>query len=46
MPVFDEVEPKGSSHRKYACKVNTGSDSVTICFGFEDELIVGETPLQ
>lgn len=45
MPVFDEVEPKEGSLRQYVCKVNTVSDSVTICFGFEDELIVGDLVL-
>lgn len=42
MPVFEGVEPEDDSRRQYVCKVNTVSDSVTICFGFEEELIVGD----
>lgn len=47
MPIFDEaVDGNDSeSHRKYVCRVNTVSDSVTICFGFDENIIVGDLAL-
>jgi len=47
MPIFDEVEKDGDSesHRKYVCRVNTVSDSVTICFGFDENIIIGDLVL-
>ncbi|MDC1512883.1 hypothetical protein N8456_02140 [Porticoccaceae bacterium] len=45
MPVLDfpNEESVGSSAvRSYACRVNTISDSITIAFGFEPKLIVGD----
>ena len=47
MPIFD-VTSDGSeseSHRKYVCRVNTVSDSVTICFGYDKEIFVGDMVL-
>lgn len=41
---FDEAD-ENSSHRTYACRVNTISDSVTICFGFNDDIIIGDLAL-
>ncbi|WP_410510233.1 hypothetical protein RSJ42_08980 [Methanosarcina hadiensis] len=46
MPIFTEIEDDGQENsRKYVCRVNTVSDSVTICFGFNDEIIVGDLVL-
>ncbi|EHJ9985863.1 hypothetical protein KB976_005024 [Vibrio parahaemolyticus] len=45
MPVFDESGSENDALRRYVCKVNTVSDSVTICFGFEKNLIVGDLVL-
>ncbi|OPY65611.1 MAG: hypothetical protein A4E62_02651 [Syntrophorhabdus sp. PtaU1.Bin002] len=47
MPGFSSVEDKddSQSHRIYACRVNTISDSVTICFGYPDKVIVGDLVL-
>jgi hypothetical protein len=47
MPGFTQIDEADdrSSHRTYACRVNTISDSVTICFGFNDEAIIGDLVL-
>lgn len=47
MPIFDEPtkENESDSHRKYVCRVNTVSDSVTICFGYDENIIVGDMVL-
>jgi len=47
MPGFSEVEENDDheSHRKYVCRVNTISDSVTICFGYNDNIIIGDLVL-
>jgi hypothetical protein len=47
MPIFDEPieEGESESHRKYVCRVNTVSDSVTICFGYDENIIVGDMVL-
>jgi len=47
MPGFNQIDKTDDSttHRTYACRVNTVSDSVTICFGFNDELIIGDLAL-
>jgi hypothetical protein len=47
MPIFDEPieENENDSHRKYVCRVNTVSDSVTICFGYDEKIIVGDMVL-
>jgi hypothetical protein len=47
MPIFDQSEEEGGSesHRKYVCRVNTVSDSVTICFGYDKNIIVGDMVL-
>ena len=47
MPGFSEVgEDDGQeTHRTYVCRVNTVSDSVTICFGYNDKIIVGDLVL-
>ena len=47
MPGFDSVEDDGTpeSVRKYMCRVNTVSDSVTICFGFNNKIIIGDLVL-
>ena len=46
MPLFDNTEDYGSeSTRHYVCRVNTISDSVTICFGFDENIIVGDLVL-
>lgn len=47
MPIFDEVEEDDANEatRKYVCRVNTVSDSVMICFGFDDKIIVGDLVL-
>ena len=47
MPIFDEPkeEDDSDSHRKYVCRVNTVSDSVTICFGYDEDIIVGDMVL-
>lgn len=34
-----------STHRTYECRVSTVSDSVTICFGFNEKLIIGDMVL-
>ncbi len=47
MPGFNQIDEadKNSGHRTYACRVNTISDSVTICFGFNNEIIIGDLAL-
>lgn len=47
MPGFNQIDEADDSttHRTYACRVNTISDSVTICFGFNDEIIIGDLAL-
>lgn len=47
MPGFSAVEDDNDrqSHRVYACRVSTISDSVTICFGYPDKIIVGDLVL-
>ena len=47
MPMFDESTEsnESDSHRKYVCRVNTISDSVTICFGYDEDIIVGDMVL-
>ncbi len=47
MPGFSEVEEADDreSHRTYVCRVNTISDSVTICFGYNDNIIIGDLVL-
>lgn len=46
MPLFSEVEDDGrETHRIYLCRVNTISDSVTICFGYKREIIIGDLVL-
>ena len=47
MPGFESVEDDGTpeSVRKYVCRVNTVSDSVTICFGFNNKIIIGDLVL-
>jgi len=44
MPIFDESteEDESDSHREYVCRVNTVSDSVTICFGYDENIMVGD----
>jgi hypothetical protein len=47
MPGYNQIDERdeSSSSRTYACRVNTLSDSVTICFGFNDKIIVGDLAL-
>ena len=47
MPGFNQIDEANDSttNRTYACRVNTISDSVTICFGFNDEIIIGDLAL-
>jgi hypothetical protein len=47
MPIFDNTseESDSKSYRKYVCRVNTVSDSVTICFGYDKNIIVGDMVL-
>jgi len=47
MPIFDDSseESESDSHRKYVCRVNTVSDSVTICFGYDEKIMVGDMVL-
>jgi len=47
MPGFSEVEEEDGreTHRTYLCRVNTVSDSVTICFGYNDNIIIGDLVL-
>ncbi len=48
LPVLDaedEELPPESSVRSYVCRVNTVSDSITIAFGLEPKLIIGDMAL-
>jgi hypothetical protein len=47
MPGFPEIaeDDEHESHRIYLCRVNTISDSVTICFGYTDKIIIGDLVL-
>lgn len=48
MPVFDLEDDEltlESSVRSYVCRVNTVSDSITIAFGLEPKLIIGDMTL-
>jgi len=47
MPGFNQIDEADDSttHRTYACRINTISDSVTICFGFNAEIIIGDLAL-
>lgn len=47
MPIFDEPTERdeSDSHRQYVCRVNTVSDSVTICFGYDEDIMVGDMVL-
>ena len=47
MPGFESVEDDGTSasFRQYVCRVNTLSDSVTICFGYSNKIITGDLVL-
>ncbi len=47
MPGFNQIDDMDGSttRRTYACRVNTISDSVTICFGFNDEIMIGDLAL-
>lgn len=47
MPGFESIKDDGASEsvRKYVCRVNTFSDSVMICFGYSNKLIVGDLVL-
>jgi len=46
MPGFSQVEDNDQkSHRTYVCRVDTLSDSVTICFGYNDSIIIGDLVL-
>ncbi len=47
MPGFSQVEDDDhqESHRTYVCRVNTVSDSVTICFGYNDSITIGDLVL-
>jgi len=44
MPIYNEefLPDNKPETRNYICRVNTVSDSVTICFGFEDKIIIGD----
>ena len=47
MPGFESIENDGASEstRKYVCRVNTFSDSVMICFGYSNRIIIGDLVL-
>lgn len=48
MPIYEigaTDEDHSSSVRSYVCRVNTISDSVTICFGYSDDVKVGDLVL-
>lgn len=47
MPGFSEIGEDNcrETHRTYLCRVNTVSDSVTICFGYNDKIIIGDLVL-
>lgn len=44
MPILREIAngDESDSSREYSCRVNTISDSVTICFGYDKNIIVGD----
>jgi hypothetical protein len=43
MPINSSIEDDGRrNHRTYVSRVNTVSDSVTICFGYNEEIIAGD----
>ena len=47
MPGFESVEDDGASEsaRQYVCRVSMISDTVTICFGYSDKIIIGDLVL-
>ena len=47
MPGFEGIEDDGAleSVRQYVCRVSAVSDSITICFGYSDEIIIGDLVL-
>jgi hypothetical protein len=47
IPGFSQVEDDDDrgSHRTYVCRVDMISDSVTICFGYNDSIIIGDLVL-
>lgn len=46
MPGFPDIEDDGrETHRTYLCRVSTVSDSVTICFGYNEKIIIGDLVL-
>ena len=47
MPGFESVEDDGASEsvRQYVCRVSTISDTVTICFGYSNKIIIGDLVL-
>ena len=47
MPGFESVEDDGASEsvRQYVCRVSTVSDTVTICFGYSNKIIIGDLVL-
>ncbi len=47
MPGFSQIENDhdSESHRTYVCRVSMASDSVTICFGYNDSIIIGDLVL-
>lgn len=47
MPGFSQVESDNAreSHQTYVCRVSMISDSVTICFGYNDSIIIGDLVL-
>ena len=47
MPIFSDInnDDGSKSLRQYVCRVNTVSDSVTFCFGYDENIIVGDLVL-
>ena len=47
MPGFSDIEDDDGSDkvRRYVCRVTTISDSVTICFGYSDKIMIGDLVL-
>ena len=46
MPGFTDIKDDGKeTHRTYFSRVSTVSDSVTICFGYNDKIIIGDLVL-
>ncbi len=46
MPIFNDINEDGKeTHRTYLPRVSTVSDSVTICFGYNDNIIIGDLVL-